>query len=89
MPRSRSTPSPEVGIEPGGLVLPKGSGQLVADSVLAEGPNGQGDGVADGGVQLGRQPLLLLVGRDVDPLVLCMHISIPLTYRDSREGVES
>src|SRR5688500_17951696 len=52
MPSSRSTTSPELGIEPGGFLVPQRRGQFRAEAVLPERTNGQGDGVADARVQL-------------------------------------
>ena len=73
LPRSRSTTSPEFGIEPGLLVLPQRLAQVDPDPILPKGADRQGHRVPDGGVQLGRQSLEVLVRRRVDPDTRTVH----------------
>ena len=61
-PRSRSTTSPEVSIEPIDFILPERCGELFPDTVLAEAPDRKSDSLSDRLVQLASESLQLLVG---------------------------
>lgn len=61
-PSSRSMTSPEVSIKP--AILSFRRGEFATDSVLAQRAYGEGDGVADGGVEFGGEAFEFVVGAD-------------------------
>jgi hypothetical protein len=65
--------SPEICIEPCGLVVAELALELVADVVLAQRPNGESDGIADRRVELSREALEFVVGGDIDPDARALH----------------
>jgi len=65
--------SPELCIEPCGLVVAECALELMTDAVLAQRADGESNGVADGGVELGRKALELVVGAYIDPDTRALH----------------
>src|SRR3990170_4806726 len=72
-PRSRSTTSPEVGIEPGDFVGRWVRAQVLPDTVLAEPAHGKCNRFSDRRTQLARQPLQLLMGAAIDANAGAVH----------------
>src|SRR5687768_9134668 len=66
VPRSSSTTSPEVSIEPIGLLAPERRGELSADLLLPEEAHSTSDGARHRGLPLASESLQLLVRRTVD-----------------------
>src|ERR1035437_2349886 len=72
-PRSRSTTSPDVGIEPGCLVVSERSGELAAHTVLSKRPNRERHRTSHGRPEVLGQPLELFVGLSIDPHTRRLH----------------
>lgn len=84
-PRSSSTTSPEVSIEPVGLCLFQGLGEVLAHLLLAQHSYCAGDGVRHGRLSLARQPFEFLVDGtvDADRRGLCHNRSLRKSRRSS------
>jgi hypothetical protein len=67
IPRSISTTSPEVSLEPVGLIPGERRAQFLTDLLLSKPPSSDRDRLAHRVAQLTRQSLQLLVGLTVDP----------------------
>src|SRR5680860_280306 len=65
-PRSMSTTSPEVSIEPSLVVVAGGVRELQSDLVLLQGANGTGDRFGHGGVVAIGEPTQLVMGAAID-----------------------
>ena len=75
-PRSMSTTSPEVSIEPLDLVVGQYGREVLSYLILMQPPHGKGDRLANGGPQVGSEALQFVMGGAVDSNARTLGVSM-------------